>query len=89
MDLYDDEGALDATMDDPYEGGYIEFGSTVYTTSEKNEDDVEAGAAGYRVFFIVMGGETDGVVTYTGMSNNAVFQAASAFTVAAVAGLFF
>lgn len=73
-------------MTDPFEGGYLEVDEDVITSSDANEDDAAA-AAGYRVFFI-WAGDTDDL-TVTGESNNAVFQAASAFTVAAVAGLFF
>jgi len=81
-------------MTDPYDGGIIELGSEIMTTSEKNKD-AEPGAAGFRVAFIAMVGdavadaEAGGVVTVEGMSNNAVVQAAGAFTLAAVAGLFF
>jgi hypothetical protein len=79
---------LDAVVDE----GVVEAGSDIFSLSESNGEDEGAMAAGYRVFFMWMAvDESATTESYivTGESNNAVFSAASALTVAAVAGLFF
>lgn len=99
-DIADEEAAAVAAIDaadvsgaattDPYDGGFIDVGSDVLTTSDKNKKDSPTAAAFEIVFAWVCNPDsaTD-VLTITGGSNNAVIQTASALTVAAVAGLFF
>lgn len=62
----------------------IDEGDEVSTLSDDGDDDT---APGYTVYFVWLG--TADILTVSGYSNNAVVSAASAFTVAAVAGLFF
>lgn len=71
---------------DPYEGGDMEVGTTVYSTSERNEDTVTANAAGYRIVFMWMYAAND--ATVTGYSNNAVFQTFSTLALFAFNALF-
>lgn len=73
-------------MTDPYDGGIYDIGTDVMTSSENHEEE-EVGLPGVRMFSI-WDATVDSVIV-TGESNNALFQAASALTVAAAAGLLF
>jgi len=69
----------------PYLGGVLTWGYDIKTTSSSAKNIPNLGA--YQVYFFWSG--TTDTVTITGESDNAVINAFSAFTVAAVAGLFF
>ena len=88
QDLYTAITDADETTD-PFEGGILDIGQDVYSLVEGDGEDEGALSYGVRLFYVWAGVTTGDTATVTGYSNNAVFQAASAFTVAAVAGLFF
>jgi hypothetical protein len=77
----------DVLADDDSVGDVLDTETHEFTSSEDGDGDEETDPAGQTAYALWLGTADDLVIS--GSSNNAVVSAASAFTVAAVAGLFF